>query len=171
MTLKLRPYKPCDADAIIRWIRDEETLRMWSADRFDAYPITADDINHKYCDLNGDCAEPDNFYPFTAMDESGRAAGHLILRYTDPGRTTVRFGFVIVDDEMRGRGLGKQLLELAAQYAFGIFGARRITLGVFEHNVPAYRCYRAAGFRETGETRTCRISGQERRIIEMAREQ
>ena len=63
MSLQLRPYKPCDAEAIVRWIRDENALRLWSSDRFGDFPITAEDINRKYLLHNGDCAEPDNFYP------------------------------------------------------------------------------------------------------------
>lgn len=169
MTLHLRPYKPCDAESILRWLPDEDALRRWSSDRFGAYPITADDINRKYLDCNGDCPEPDNFYPFTACDEEG-AAGHLILRYTDKARKVIRFGFVIVNNEKRGRGYGRQLLTLATHYAFDFLGAERITLGVFAHNEPALRCYRAVGFCETGEVHRCQINGQPWEIIEMTLE-
>lgn len=82
MGLRLRQYKPCDADNIVSWIKDEDALRKWSSDRFGDYPISAEDINNKYLENNGDCKEEDNFYPLTAFDESG-VVGHLILRYTD----------------------------------------------------------------------------------------
>ena len=169
MTLRLRPYKPCDADAIIRWIRDEDALRRWSADRFGAYPITAGDINDKYLRNNGDCPQSDNFYPFTAFDDTG-VVGHLILRYTDADRRVIRFGFVIVDDKMRGKGYGKQMLTLAALYAFEFFGAERITLVVFDHNEPAIRCYQAVVFRENGEVQHCELFGTQWRIVEMVLE-
>ena len=45
--LRLRPYKPSDADAILGWIKNEDVFRKWSADRYDHYPITAADMNHK----------------------------------------------------------------------------------------------------------------------------
>ena len=77
--MKLRPYKPCDAETILSWIRDETTFRRWSTDRYDHYPITAADMNHKYMDLNGDCVEPDNFYPMTAVQD-GKPVGHMIMR-------------------------------------------------------------------------------------------
>ena len=60
----------------------------------------------------------------------------------------MRFGFVIVDSSKRGKGYGKGMLELAIRYAFDILKAERITLGVFENNAPAYRCYKAVGFRD-----------------------
>ena len=145
--LKLRPYKPSDAEAIVSWIKDERALRKWSSDRYGAYPITAEDINHKYIDCNGDCEEPDNFYPMTLVDEGG-PVGHLILRYTDEAKSVIRFGFVIVDDSKRGKGYGKKMLQMAIRYAFDMLKAEKITLGVFENNPSAYFCYKAAGFRE-----------------------
>ena len=166
MNLRLRHYKPCDADSIISWIKDEDALRKWSSDRFGDYPITSEDINKKYINNNGDCIEPDNFYPLTAFDDDG-VVGHLILRYTDEAKKVIRFGFVIVDDTKRGKGYGKHMLTLAIKYAFDIFGAEKITLGVFDNNQPAYFCYKAVGFVATGEEEFCQLFGKQWRIVEM----
>lgn len=166
MALRLRQYKPCDAEKIVSWIKDEQALRKWSSDRFGDFPITSEDINNKYFKLNGDCIEADNFYPFVAFDDS-EVVGHLILRYTDAERKTVRFGFVIVDDTKRGKGYGKQMLTLAIKYAFDIFGAEKITLGVFDNNKPAYCCYKAAGFTENGEEMFFELLGEQWRCVEM----
>ena len=142
----LRPYAPRDAETIVSWIPDEKALRQWSADRYPAFPITAADVNEKYLLRNGDCPAG-QFYPLTAVEEES-IAGHLILRFTDAERTAARLGFVIVDSARRGQGLGREMLRLAVRYAFDVLGAQRLTLGVFENNPAAYRCYRAAGFRE-----------------------
>ena len=66
----------------------------------------------------------------------------------------VRFGFVIVDPRKRGRGYGKEMLRLGLKYAFEIYGAKQASLGVFENNRAAERCYRAAGFRDTAGEQT-----------------
>ncbi len=145
--MKLRPYKPSDAKTIVSWIKDERALRRWSSDRYGAYPVTADDMNYKYLKSNGDCPEPDNFYPLTAVSEEG-IVGHLILRYTDPAQKIIRIGFVIVDDTKRGKGYGKRLIQMATKYAFEFLQAEKVTLGVFENNPSAYYCYKAAGFQE-----------------------
>jgi RimJ/RimL family protein N-acetyltransferase len=145
--LRLRPYKPCDANTILGWIKDEDAFRKWSTDRYPHYPITAEEMNHKYMDCNGDCAEPDNFYPMTAFDDSG-IVGHLIMRFTDAEKSTLRFGFVIVDDSRRGMGYGKQMLGLALRFAFDILKVQKVTLGVLENNPGAYHCYKAAGFKD-----------------------
>jgi RimJ/RimL family protein N-acetyltransferase len=166
MELRLRPYKPSDAEKIVSWIKDEEALRKWSSDRFGNFPITSDDINNKYLKNNGDCVEQDNFYPFTAFDDSG-VVGHLILRYTDTEKKVIRFGFVIVDDTQRGKGYGKKMLVLATKFAFDIFGAEKITLGVFDNNESAYHCYKSVGFVENGEEMFCEMFGKQWRIVEM----
>ena len=141
--LKLRPYRPGDAAAIVTWIRDEYAFRQWCADRFEHYPLTPDALNAHYSAL----ADADWFYPMTAFDENG-IAGHLIMRFTDERKTILRFGFVIVDDKKRGKGCGKGMLQLAIRFAFDMLKAEKITLGVFENNEPACRCYLAAGFRD-----------------------
>ena len=153
--LRLRQYKKCDAAAIVSWIGSRRVFRMWSADRYDHYPITADDLNAHYEGF----AYADNFYEMTAFDEPG-PVGHMILRFTDEEKQTVHFGFVIVDDKKRGRGYGSEMLRLAIRYAFDILRARRITLGVFTENTGAARCYQALGFRSTGEEESCEVDGE-----------
>lgn len=169
--LRLRQYKPCDAEAIASWIGDEMAMYRWSADRYDSFPITADAINEKYLDHNGDCLEPDNFYPMTAVDEDG-AVGHLILRYTDREKRIIRVGFVIVDDKKRGKGYGREMLVLALRYAFEIMKAHKVTLGVFENNLPAYRCYKRVGFKEVPEAdeEYYEIQGEKWKCLELEME-
>ena len=166
--LGLRPYKSCDAKTIVTWCKDEVTFRKWTSDRYDTFPITEDDMNRKYLDFNGDCAEPDNFYPMTAFDESG-IVGHLIMRFTDKEKKTLRFGFVIVDDSKRGKGYGKEMICLALKYAFEIFKAERVTIGVFENNPSAYYCYKSAGFTdvELDEPEYFSVMGEKWKCLEL----
>lgn len=166
--LRLRPYKPCDAETIISWCKDEATFRKWTSDRYDSYPITAEDMNYKYIECNGDCEEKDNFYPLTAFDETG-IVGHLILRFTDKEKKTLRLGFVIVDDSKRGMGYGKEMLKLAQKFAFDILKAEKATLGVFENNPDAYYCYKAAGFQDVQMEKEIIISlfGEQWKILEL----
>ena len=141
--LRLRPYKPCDAKTIVSWIRDEYAFRQWSADRFDQYPLTADALNAHYDAQRMN----DAFYPMCVYDEEG-IQGHLILRFTDPEKKHLRFGFIIVNDQKRGKGLGKEMLGLAIRYGRDLLKSESISLGVFENNPAAYYCYQSVGFRE-----------------------
>ena len=47
-----------------------------------------------------------------------------------------------------------------------IAGAKRLTIGVFGNNKPAYHCYKAAGFQEYSE-RNIFLLGENWRCIEM----
>ena len=73
-----------------------------------------------------------------------------MLRYPDPSKPVIRFGFVIVDDQLRGQGYGKLMLQLAIQKAQQEFGAKKISLGVFDNNPLAFHCYESVGFKVVG---------------------
>lgn len=139
--VKLRAYSKSDAETIIKWITDERMFYFWSADRYDHYPITPNDMNCLYAGSDTD----KDFYPLTAYDESG-IVGHMIMRYPTQDRTKVRFGFIIVDSAKRGKGYGRRMLQEAVRLAFDRFGAEQITLGVFQNNTPAALCYLSVGF-------------------------
>ena len=83
-----------------------------------------------------------------------------MLRYPSLSKNIIRFGFVIVNDLLRGKGYGKQMLQLAIQKAKNEFGAKKITLGVFDNNPSAFHCYESVGFWVVG-TDSYFIDGEE----------
>ena len=85
--------------------------------------------------------------PFTAFDETG-IVGFFTLR--NPGKSfeELRFGFVIIKPDMRGKGYGKDMLRLGIKLAFDVYGAKRASLGVFENKLAAYNCYKSVGFKD-----------------------
>lgn len=147
--LQLRPYEASDAEKIVGWLKDEVSFRQWCADRYEKYPITAEDMNEYYERY----VREDNLYALTAVDEDG-VAGHLTMRFLDREKKAVHFGFIIVDSSKRGKGYGKQMLKLAVQYAHEALEAGKITLGVFENNASAYHCYKSVGFQEAEPEKT-----------------
>ena len=143
MKMKLRPYKPEDSQIICSWIKDEKTLFQWSADRIGKFPLLGNELNENYATRNVGT----DFFPLTAVDENENISGHLFVLIPDVNvKTTVRFGFVIVSPEFRGKGNGKKMLELAIEYAKKELHATRITLGVFANNPKAQACYESLGF-------------------------
>lgn len=151
--IELRLYKSTDAQIIVKWLKSEYAFRQWSADRYENYPITADDMNNYYSQYSDK-----DLCKLTAVDEN-EIIGHLTIRFIDEKRKIARLGFVIVDDTKRGQGYGKQLVSLAVAYAFDKLKADKVTLGVFENNTPAIQCYLSCGFkiveRETAESYSC----------------
>ena len=141
--MELRNYKKEDANEIIKWIRSEKELFLWSADIYNKYPITSEDINNFYIN----CKDKSNFYPMTLIDNN-KIIGHLILRNTDDKNEIIRLGFIIIDPNLRGKGYGKILINYAIEFAKDKLNAKEINLGVFENNLNAYYCYKSAGFVE-----------------------
>ena len=150
--MTLRPFTVDDAPIILSWIKDITAFRKWSADRYPTFPPKPKDMVGQY--------ESDVIFPFTAIDNDGKIVGHIMLRYPDSSKTVIRLGFVIVDDNLRGKGYGKQMLQLAIQKAKNEFGAKKITLGVFDNNLSAFHCYESVGFKVIG-TDGCTIDGKE----------
>ena len=141
----LRDFKKEDAQIIAGWLRSEEELYKWSADRFNKYPLSGEDINENYAPH----LHTGRFIPLTAVDDNGDAIGHFIIRYPrDDDDSSIRFGFVIIDPALRGKGYGKELLRLGIEYVKEKLNATRIDLGVFENNESARHCYEAVGFTE-----------------------
>ncbi len=141
MSLLLRPYQTSDATTIASWIKDEQHLRQWSADRFPHYPLTPDDLNAYYREF----IDGHNSVALTLCDDD-EIVGYTTLRIPADNLSERRLGFVIVNDSKRGQGLGKTLVNMAVDYAFRKLGASKVTLGVFDNNTSAIHCYESAGF-------------------------
>lgn len=142
--IRLRPYKPSDAWALLEWWEGagEEAFVMWSAGKFD-YPLTIEQLD-AYFSLW--CLRDDSGWLMTALDESGRPAGHFILRMTDYEKNEVRMGFIVTDPKTRGRGTGREMVRQALKYIFDVLGMERVTLVVFADNAAARKCYESCGF-------------------------
>ena len=140
--MTLRPFTFDDAPIILSWIKDKTAFRKWCADRYPAYPPKFEDMQAQYA--------AENVFPFTAIDDDGNVVGHIMLRYPEPSKTIIRFGFVIVDDHLRGKGYGKEMLQLAIRKAEVEYGVEKITLGVFDNNPSAFHCYESVGFKVIG---------------------
>ena len=166
--LRLRPYKHRDSELIASWLKDEDIFWKWGGDRFDGFPVSAEDIDRKYSEMNGDCEEYDNFYPLMAYGKDG-PVGHFIIRYINGNPEVLRFGWVVVDDSKRGRGYGKRMLQLGLDYAFKILKAKKVTIGVYENNAAAFGCYKSLGFKEAPDKAPVihNIKGREWKVIEL----
>lgn len=161
--LRLRPYKACDANQIVTWIKDEYSFHQWCADRFHVYPITAQMMNQHYDGMASD----DSCWQMTAFDETG-VVGHFTMRFTSHKKNIIRLGFVILSDRARGRGLGKEMLRLALNYSFYTLKVDKVTLGVFANNPSAYFCYKAVGFQDVASNgEAYLIQGEVWKCIEM----
>jgi len=166
MEHSLRPYRPEDAAVIVSWLRDEKAFDLWSAGRYESYPLTAEAMN--VC-MKKALTDP-SLLAFTMIDGDGEPVGHLRMQRRSPSE--LRFSTIIVDDTRRGQGLGKALLTLAEDYAFETLNAERITISVFKENAPALACYDRLSYRIVGgdAPADCRGKRYERLLVEKKKE-
>lgn len=134
--LRLRPYNFNDAETILSWSKDERAFYKWTAGVLGDYPL----IKEQFSAVT-------NLMAFTAIDDN-EIVGFFTMRNPSESFDELRFGFVVVDSEKRGKGYGKRMLQLGLKYAKEIYGAKKVSLGVFENNEPAYHCYKAVGFKD-----------------------
>ena len=155
--LRLRPYTPSDASTILSWTKNKTAFYQWTAGVLGEYPITEEQFNIV-----------SNLMAFTAIDDND-TVGFFTMRRPNESVDELRFGFVIIDPDRRGQGYGKKMLQLGLVYAKDIFGAKKVSLGVFENNELAYYCYKAAGFQDVllDEVEKYTVLGEEWRCLEL----
>ena len=136
--LRLRPYNVNDVDKVLSWSRDERAFYKWSAGVLGEYPITKEQFSFV-----------NNLMAFTAIDDDD-LVGFFTMRRPTESYDALRFGFVVVDPEKRGKGYGKILVnhlikQSEAERAFFI------TLEVRKSNENAIKLYEKCGFKLIGE--------------------
>jgi ribosomal protein S18 acetylase RimI-like enzyme len=80
-------------------------------------------------------------------EEDGSAVGYALARYGDHGPTTVYVSDLWVDAEMRGRGLGRELVRRVSNEALAR-GSTHVVLDVDSKNRDAIAFYEHLGFEE-----------------------
>ncbi len=155
--LRLRQYKETDASTILSWCKDEIGFYKWTAGVMGNYPISEKEFEFV-----------SSLMAFTAFDENG-IVGFFTLRNPGEVLDELRFGFVIVDPEKRGKGYGKEMLQLGLNFVFDIYKAKKASLGVFENNRSAYYCYKAVGFEDitSDEVETYHVLNEDWNCIEL----
>ena len=141
--MRIRPYIPNkDYEFISKWIDDERIHAFWCANRF-SYPVTQNSFHDFLEKIAMDWTDT----AFVATENNGQVIGFFC--YSINEKDNIGFlKLVIVDKEERGKGYGKEMLNLALRYAFQMTGAKAVQLNVFDENTLAKQCYEKVGFVE-----------------------
>lgn len=139
--MRLRPFVPdTDFEAVKSWIADERSHAMWCAGRF-AYPPEKEDFLRVLREIRSGSGDA----PFVMTADGEKAVGFFCCSLRpSAGESTLKF--VVVDPALRGKGAGKAMLRLAAEYVFSVTDAEAVRLAVFRENIPALKCYERTGF-------------------------
>ena len=139
----LRPFRPADADAIVRHADDREVWRFLR-DRF-PHPYTPGDAE-AWIAFTSVQDPPLHF----AIDHEGEAVGGIgIIPGTDVDRVSAEVGYWL-GRAFWGRGLATRALESLTAYAFGTFDFTRLFATPFAFNAASIRVLEKAGWRREG---------------------
>ncbi len=128
----------------MRWATDVRFLMQWAGPVFE-FPLD-------YCQLDAYLAGTEGEKPgrvaWKAIDDRAAVVGHIEIDHIDYGRRRGALSRVLIGaPDLRGLGLGRELVGEAVRRGFEELGLAEITLSVFDFNRPAIRCYEAIGFR------------------------
>ncbi len=140
--MRIRPYQNRDFNIISQWITDERSHALWCANLM-PYPLEKNGFDALLKDVEERCGDS----PFVATTDDGKVVGFFCFSVnlnTNEGMLK----FVVIDNTMRNKGYGCEMLKLAIKYAFEIAKADAVHLNVFSENPGAKKCYEKVGFME-----------------------
>ena len=139
--IRIRPYKISDADAILSWCQNEKAFYQWTAGIIGGYPAS-----------KAEFAQLNKLMQFTALDEK-EVVGYFTARNPKDTLDELRFGFVIVRPDKRGKGYGKAGIKLALDFikTWPCGKAEYCVISYEPENEAAKNLYASFGFEENGE--------------------
>jgi RimJ/RimL family protein N-acetyltransferase len=150
--IRLETFKKEDFQQLINWIDSERLMVNWAGSLF-SYPLTEESLEWYIHDTN-DMANSDTFVYKAVEKETGETVGHISLGGISWKNKSARVSRVLVGNtEKRGRGICQGMIQCILELGFDALELHKITLGVYDFNTSAIRCYEKAGFKIEGRLR------------------
>ena len=150
--IRLEPFTPADFNQLIKWITDERLMKEWSGSLF-SFPLTEESLAW-YLEGANDFKKPEVFVYKAVDTKTDEVVGHISLGGISQRDKSGRITRVLVGSQAeRGRGVCCGMMKSLLKIGFEELGLHRISLGVYDFNQPAIRCYLKAGFKQEGVLR------------------
>ncbi|MFC4103409.1 GNAT family N-acetyltransferase [Paenibacillus xanthanilyticus] len=150
--IRLEPFDRTDFQQLIDWIDSAAFMMQWGGRTF-SYPLTEAQLE-RYL-------HSDSLIYRVVHEEHDEVIGHINLTI-DRINQSGRIGKVLVGQrQWQGQGIGHMMIQKILHIAFEQFKLHRVSLGVFDFNLPAIACYEKAGFVKEGLLREARKVDQE----------
>lgn len=150
--IRLEFFTKDDFEQLIQWIATETLLINWSGSLF-SFPLTQSSMEWYIKDTND--VEKSDAIVYKAVDsDTGETVGHISLGGISRKNKSARISRVLIgDDANKGKGYCKQMITEILKVGFDQMQLHRISLGVYDYNVAALKCYQSAGFNIEGTMR------------------
>ncbi|MEJ2765356.1 GNAT family N-acetyltransferase [Photobacterium sp. MCCC 1A19761] len=154
--MELMRFQDEHASELVNWFQTKEESLMWGGRVFD-WPLNQSSIIQR--------ATEDNLQFFTLVE------GTQVLGFIEFQRmslTEVRLCRVAIHPAVRGKGLGRQLIQLSLLKIKALPHVTLVTLAVFQRNVVAKNCYESLGFQITDKAPHVKVfDGREWPVYQM----
>jgi RimJ/RimL family protein N-acetyltransferase len=163
--LRLRPPRMDDATAMVGWFEDMEVTHFL----FVRMPPSLEQEKEW---LDNRAKDPDSITWVVEID--GRAAGTTGIQMIDWKNGFGTTGTIIGDKTVWRRGVGREVMQLRAEFLFTNTSLRKLKSGYLEGNVASARAQAACGYVQVGRWRKDRfVDGGWRDVVltELLREE
>lgn len=142
---------------VLNWNKNTtpDFLMQWSGPMFE-YPLTVEQLE-RYYDRGVNEHESDIF--IYKIVEDNQCVGMIELGVDRKNKSGRVRRFLIGEQDFRGKGIGRLVLQTIIGIGFEEFGLHRISLGVYDFNQLAIRCYEKVGLVKEGLLRDSRKVG------------
>ncbi len=150
--IKLEFFTKDDFEQLIQWIDTESLLISWSGSLF-SFPLTQSSMEWYLGDTND--LNTSGALVYKAVEtETGETIGHISLGGISRKNKSARISRVLIGNAAnKGKGYCKQMITEVLKVGFDEMQLHRISLGVYDYNTAALKCYQAAGFSIEGTMR------------------
>ncbi|UWX61337.1 GNAT family N-acetyltransferase [Chryseobacterium oranimense] len=134
--IQLLPFTIEDSLELISKIKDKRMLLQFAGPAYH-FPLTKEQLE---IDL-----ENENRFMFRVFDETEqKVIGHAQIFLKE---NTFLLGRILIwDENNRGKGYGKKIVQNLLQYGFSHFNRETAELNVYDWNTGAIECYKKVGF-------------------------
>ena len=146
--IKLSAVRANDAEQMARWQEDSNYLRTLDTD----YAVLHSCDSIKDQDLKAG-TKSNNIQFRLRTIENDQLIGFVALHSIEWNNQSCLLAIGIGDSDFRGKGYGKDALQLILRYAFYELNLNRVGLDVISNNKPAIVAYKKVGFKLEGSMR------------------
>lgn len=150
--IRLEYFTREDFAQLINWIDSEDLLTNWAGSLFH-FPLAEKSMEWYITETND--VETSSAFVYKVVDvNSGDTVGHISLGNISKKNRSARISRVLIGSgHHRGKGYCKDMVSAILKFGFAELKLHRISLGVYDFNKPAIRCYQASGFTIEGVSR------------------
>ena len=146
--IKLEYFGIEDFKKLIEWVNSEHLLTNWAGSLF-RYPLNEDSLEWYIQDTNN--LETSDALVYKAVETvTNKTVGHISLGGISRKNKAARISRVLISDEARGKGYCDKMTNAILKIGFEDLQLHRISLGVYDFNRAAIRCYEKCGFVREG---------------------